>query len=533
MTVAEKKNELSPKVNRISSNFDKDRDRAGRYRKQRLLRRRRRRRRLGCPSFVFFLFRIQKMGFAANSIGKYKLGRTIGEGMFAKVKLAIDSTNDQCVAVKIIDKHMVMETNLKFQVKREIRTMKLLHHPNIVRIHEVLGTKTKIYIVMEYVSGGQLTDKMSYIKKLEEWEARKLFQQLIDAVDYCHNKGVYHRDLKPENLLLDQRGNLKVSDFGLSALRKPGDTLTTSCGSPSYVAPELLLNKGYDGAAADVWSCGVILFEVLAGRLPFDDSSLMNLYKKISRAEYTFPQWFTEDQKKLLSRILDPNPKRRISIPEIVEDGWFQKDYVPSCGYEINEKIHLDDVNAAFDSIEQENATETKIPKSSSFINAFQLIAMSHDLDLSGLFEEQDENKRKTMFGAKHTINETIQKIEAAATDVSLAVERMKNYKIKMHPKQKMTRCCRSYLDISAEVIEVSPTDCVIKISKSSGELHVYQEFCKSLSSLLTEKSGLPSQMEEPEEVTVSVRNKNIQESGCSEDTNCKRNKDPRGYASS
>lgn len=306
------------------------------------------------------------MGLAAHNIGKYKLGRTIGEGTFAKVKLGVDNTNGQYVAIKIIDKHMVLESNLKYQVQREIRTMKLLHHPNIVRIHEVIGSKTKIYIVMEHVSGGQLTDKMSYVKKLEEWEARKLFQQLIDAVDYCHNKGVYHRDLKPENLLMDHKGNLKVSDFGLSALQKPGGILTTACGSPCYVAPELLLNKGYNGAAADVWSCGVILFEILAGHLPFDDRNLINLYKKISRAEYTFPLWFTKGQKKLLFRIFDPNPRTRITIPEIIEDEWFQKDYVPACGYEIDDKIHLDDVNAAFDSIEVKVQSISMIK---SFIN--------------------------------------------------------------------------------------------------------------------------------------------------------------------
>ncbi|CAN6552229.1 unnamed protein product [Malus baccata var. baccata] len=327
------------------------------------------------------------MGFASN-VGKYQLGRTIGEGTFAKVKLALDSTNGKYVAIKILDKHMVMQTNLKNQVQREIRTMKLLNHSNIVRIHEVIGTKTKIYIVMEHVSGGQLADKMLYAKRFSEGEARKLFQQLIDAMDYCHNRGVYHRDLKPENLLLASNGTLKMSDFGLSALRKPGDLLSTKCGSPSYVAPELILSKVYDGAAADVWSSGVILFELLAGHLPFDESSLMSLYKKISRAEYTFPQWFTEDQKKLISRILDPNPRTRITIPEIIENEWFQQDYVPTYGNDSDEKIYLDDVNAAFDSIE-ENVAETKIPKSSSFINAFQLIAMSNDLDLSGLFEEQ------------------------------------------------------------------------------------------------------------------------------------------------
>ncbi|KAA8522777.1 hypothetical protein F0562_009200 [Nyssa sinensis] len=450
----------------------------------------------------------QKMGYA-NSIGKYQLGRTIGQGAFAKVKLAVNTVNGQYVAIKIIDKQMVMENNLVQQIKREIRTMKLLYHPNIVRIHEVLGTKTKIYIVMEYVSGGLLSDKMSYIERLSEREARKLFQQLIDAVDYCHCKGVYHRDLKPQNLLLDNKGNLKVSDFGLSALRKPGGLLSTACGSPSYVAPELLTNNGYEGAAADVWSCGVILFELLAGCLAFDDRNLMNLYRKISRADYTFPERFTDSQKKLISRILEPNPRMRITITDIIEDQWFQIDYEPAVRIECDENINLDDVHEAFNSI-KENETETKMPRNPSFINAFQLIAMSHDLDLSGLFEEQDNEKQKTTLGSKHTINETIQKIEAAAKDVSLSVERMKNSKIKMHPKQKMTKCSRSCLNLSAEVIEVAPTHCVIEISKSAGELVLYKKFCQSLSSMLTEDSCVSSEKQETTE--VSVKSEKIKE---------------------
>ncbi|MBA0583640.1 hypothetical protein Gorai_014489, partial [Gossypium raimondii] len=346
--------------------------------------------------------------------------------------------------------------------------MKLLHHPNVVRIHEVIGSKTKIYIIMEYISGGQLSDKLSYAKKLSEPEGRKIFQQLIDAVDHCHGKGVYHRDLKPENLLLDSKGNLKVTDFGLSALRKPGDMLTTACGSPCYVAPELLANKGYNGAAADIWSCGVILFELLAGYLPFDDRNLVVLYKKISGAQYTCPPWFTGPQRKLIARILDPNPKRRITIPEITEDAWFQTDYTPSCGYEYEEKIDLDDVSVTFDTVE-------------------------------------DGKRQRTTIGSKHTVNETIKKIEAAAMDVSLSVERMNSFKMKIHPKQKMTRCCRSSYDLSAEVIVVAPTNCVVEISKSAGEIAVYKEFCKSLSSLLIEKSDASSQIQGSKTVTNST----------------------------
>ncbi|MED6125154.1 CBL-interacting serine/threonine-protein kinase 21 [Stylosanthes scabra] len=428
------------------------------------------------------------MGFEKH-IGKYRVGRTIGEGTFSKVKLAVNVDNGDKVAIKVIDKHMVMENNLKNQVKREISTMKLLHHPNIVRIFEVIGTKTKIYIVMEYVSGGHVLDKLSYEKKLSECVARKLFQQLIDALDYCHNKGVYHRDLKPENLLLDSKGNLKVSDFGLSALQKPNDVLNTRCGSPCYVAPELLLSKGYDGASADVWSCGVILFELLAGFLPFDDLNLTSLYEKICRAEYKCPPWFTRTQKKLIAKIFVSRPGKRITIPDIIEDEWFQTDYEPACVSECDKNIKLDDCNAAFDSVE-EKIRESKIPKSSSFINAFQLIAMSQDLDLSGLFEEEQGHKKQTRFGSKHTINETIEKIEAAATDMRLSVEKINNFKIKMHPKQMMTRCSRSYFDLSAQLIEVAPTHCVVEISKSTGDLRTYNKFCESLSSLLEQQES-------------------------------------------
>ncbi|KAK7347691.1 hypothetical protein VNO80_22229 [Phaseolus coccineus] len=469
------------------------------------------------------------MGFE-NKIGKYQLGRTIGEGSFSKVKLAVNGSNGQKVAVKVIDKHMILENNLKNQVKREIRTMKLLHHPNIVRIHEVVATKTKIYIVMEYVSGGQLLDKLSYGEKLNEREARKLFQQLIDALDYCHNKGVYHRDLKPENLLLDSKGNLKVSDFGLSALQKCNDVLTTRCGSPCYVAPELLLSKGYNGAAADVWSCGVILFELLAGYLPFNDQNLMNLYAKIWNSEYKCPPWFTRSQRKLIAKILEPRAAKRITISDIIEDPWFQKDYKPVFASEFDQNINLEGVDVAFNSIE-ENVRETTISKSSSFINAFQLIAMSRDLDLSGLFVEQDDKKQTRRLGSKHTINETIEKIEAAATNLRLSVEKISNFKIKMQPKQimTMTRCSKSYL--SAKVIEVAPAHCVVEISKSTGDLRMYNKFCESLSNLLKQKPDVPSQSQDSVDQCAADRKKD--DAGCYAEPKSEYGKLFRGYNSS
>ncbi|XP_078163054.1 CBL-interacting protein kinase 21 [Carex rostrata] len=408
---------------------------------------------------------------------KYHLGQTIGEGMFAKVKLAVNVETNKKVAIKIIDKAMVRQKNLMDQVVREISSMKILHHPNIVQIYEVFATRTKIYLVMEYVSGGQLSDKLYYLEKLNEEEARKYFQQLIDAVDCCHGRQVYHRDLKPENLLLDNNGNLKLSDFGLSILRKPGELLSTSCGSPSYVAPEVIMHRSYDGAAADIWSCGVILFEMLSGYLPFEDRNRINLFRKISRGEYTFPECFTSPQKRLISRILNPMPAKRATITEILSDSWFRVDYKPSFGLEDETCTNSEEANNNLRESYLENGNPER------FINAFQLIAMSSELDLSGLFEDE----KKTKLGSKHPINETLEKIKVAAQGVSLSFKKTNTSTVKLHDNPKLRRS-RSNLTLSAEVIEVTPTHCVVQISKSMGELRLYTEFCKSLSSLLNEE---------------------------------------------
>uniref|UniRef100_A0A453AML2 non-specific serine/threonine protein kinase n=1 Tax=Aegilops tauschii subsp. strangulata TaxID=200361 RepID=A0A453AML2_AEGTS len=217
-------------------------------------------------------------------VGKYELGRTIGEGTFAKVRFAKDTESGDPVAIKILDKAKVHKHGLVEQIRREICTMKLIQHPNVVRLHEVMGSKARIFIVLEYVTGGELHDIIAARGSLKEDEARRYFQQLINAVDYCHSRGVYHRDLKLENLLLDTAGNLKVSDFGLSAISeqaKADGLLHTTCGTPNYVAPEVIQDKGYNGALADLWSCGVILFVMLAGYLPFEDDNVSALYKKV------------------------------------------------------------------------------------------------------------------------------------------------------------------------------------------------------------------------------------------------------------
>ncbi|GMP60134.1 hypothetical protein CsSME_00023132 [Camellia sinensis var. sinensis] len=250
------------------------------------------------------------MKMMTRKVGKYEVGRTIGEGTFAKVKFAQNMETGESVAVKVMVKSSILKHKMVDQIKREISIMKIVRHPNIVRLHEVLASQTKIYIVLEFVTGGELFDRIVHKGRLSENESRCYFQQLIDAVAHCHSKGVYHRDLKPENLLLDSNGNLKVSDFGLSALPQQGvELLHTTCGTPNYVAPEVLCHRGYDGAAADVWSCGVILYVLMAGYLPFDDIDLPTLYQKINVAEFSCPIWFSPGAKSLIHKILDPNPE--------------------------------------------------------------------------------------------------------------------------------------------------------------------------------------------------------------------------------
>ncbi|XVF63003.1 hypothetical protein PTKIN_Ptkin09bG0054000 [Pterospermum kingtungense] len=266
-----------------------------------------------------------------NSIllGKYRLGRILGRGSFAKVHEAslLDDSNS-VVAVKIIDKTKTVDAAMEPRIIGEVSAMhRLQHHPNILKIHEVMATKTKIYLVMELASGGELFAKVLRRGRLAEPAARRYFSQLVSALNFCHQNGVAHRDLKPQNLLLDQNGNLKVSDFGLSALPEQlsDGLLHTACGTPAYTAPEVVRRKGYNGSKADAWSCGVILFVLLAGYLPFDDSNLVTMYKKIHRREFQFPSWISKQAKSVIWQLLDPNPNTRMSIEKLMETSWYKR----------------------------------------------------------------------------------------------------------------------------------------------------------------------------------------------------------------
>lgn len=264
-----------------------------------------------------------------KKIGKYELGKTLGTGNFSKVKVGTDCETGETWAIKIIDKEQLAKERMEEQLKREIAVMKMLKHPNIVQLKEVMQTANHIYLVLELVTGGELFDKIVAAKRFDEPTARKYFHQLISGIHYCHSQGIAHRDLKPENLLLDANDTLKISDFGLSNLQRggadgQGTLLQTVCGTPNYVAPEVLKERGYNGITADIWSCGVVLFVMLAGFLPFDDPNMNALFNKIERGEYRMARHFTDQAKDLIAKMMTVDPQKRITIDGIIVHPWFQ-----------------------------------------------------------------------------------------------------------------------------------------------------------------------------------------------------------------
>ncbi|KAB2076310.1 hypothetical protein CXB51_015217 [Gossypium anomalum] len=424
-----------------------------------------------------------------RKVGKYEIGRTIGEGTFAKVKFAQNTETGESVAMKVLDRSTIIKHKMVDQIKREISIMKLVRHPYVVRLHEVIASRTKIYIILEFITGGELFDKIVHKGRLSEAEARRFFQQLIDGVEYCHSKGVYHRDLKPENLLLDSLGNLKISDFGLSALPEQGvSLLRTTCGTPNYVAPEVLSHKGYDGAVADVWSCGVILYVLMAGYLPFDELDLTTLYSKIERADFSCPSWFPVGAKSLIHRILDPNPQTRITIEQIRSDEWFNKGYVPVRLLEY-EDINLDEVNAVFDDPEVDKEERGNEPSGNEdmgplSLNAFDLIILSQGLNLATLFDRGKDNmKYQTRFVSQKPARVVLSSMEVVAQSMGYKTH-IRNYKMRV---EGLSANKNSHLSVILEVFEVAPTFLMVDMQKAAGDAGEYLKFYQAFYSNLEE----------------------------------------------
>lgn len=256
-----------------------------------------------------------------QTIGNYQLSKTIGKGNFAKVKLARHILTGVEVAVKIIDKTSLNESNLA-KLLREVDIMKRLDHPNIVKLYEVIDTEKTLYLIIEYANGGEVFDYLVAHGRMKEKEARLKFRQIVSAVQYLHSQLIVHRDLKAENLLLDEELNIKIADFGFSNYYNPGTKLDTFCGSPPYAAPELFQGKQYDGPEVDVWSLGVILYTLVSGALPFDGTNLKELRERVMRGKYRIPFYMSTECEQLLKRFLVLIPSRRSSLLDAMSDPW-------------------------------------------------------------------------------------------------------------------------------------------------------------------------------------------------------------------
>eukprot|EP01038_Epipyxis_sp_PR26KG_P012421 gene12421-16659_t len=259
-------------------------------------------------------------------IGQYMIGKTIGEGTFGKVKLAVHIPTGEKVAIKILEKNRIKDQADVRRVNREIKILKKSRHNNIIQLYEVLDTQNTIYLIMECAEGGEMFDYIVAQKHVAEIQACKFFHQIIDGVEVLHNNDITHRDLKPENLLLKASSSgwlIKIVDFGLSNTHEGGKLLSTACGSPCYAAPEMIAGKKYHGPLADIWSLGVILFALVGGFLPFEDPNTAQLYKKILSGDYHPPKWISAEVKDLIRKILETDPNKRFQINDIRKHAWY------------------------------------------------------------------------------------------------------------------------------------------------------------------------------------------------------------------
>uniref|UniRef100_A0A8C1CAF9 non-specific serine/threonine protein kinase n=1 Tax=Cyprinus carpio carpio TaxID=630221 RepID=A0A8C1CAF9_CYPCA len=254
-------------------------------------------------------------------VGFYDIERTLGKGNFAVVKLARHRITKTEVAIKIIDKTQLDAVNLE-KIYREVQIMKMLDHPHIIKLYQVMETKNMLYLVTEYAKNGEIFDYLAKHGRLSEPEARRKFWQILSAVEYCHNRNIVHRDLKAENLLLDGHMNIKIADFGFGNFFQPGKPLATWCGSPPYAAPEVFEGQQYEGPQLDIWSMGVVLYVLVCGALPFDGPSLPILRQRVLEGRFRIPYFMTEDCEHLIRRMLVLDPSKRLSIGQIKEHKW-------------------------------------------------------------------------------------------------------------------------------------------------------------------------------------------------------------------
>ena len=280
---------------------------------------------------------LSKKQYNHSQICDFTLTKKLGEGTFSIVRLGINKQTNEKVAIKEMLKNKIIENNDKNRLEREIKILKKIRHPNIINLYNIIQTEKKYYLITEYIEGKELFDYIIKKRKLQEIEACKFYQQLINGIEYLHKLKIVHRDLKPENILIDEKNNiLKIADFGLSNIfsSKNNYMLSSPCGSPCYAAPEMLNGNKYQAPQIDIWSSGITLYAMLFGYLPFDDDNNDILYNKICEGKFNIPNEISFEASDLIKRLLNVDPLKRINIRQIKNHPWFNL-------FKVNGKIIL------------------------------------------------------------------------------------------------------------------------------------------------------------------------------------------------
>ena len=367
-------------------------------------------------------------------LSDYEIKETIGKGTFSIVKLGINKATNEKVAIKILKKKKMQRKKDKSRLDREISILKRLHHINVIKIHKITEEIDNYYIVMEYCENGELFNYIVAHQRLSEEETAYFFYQLINGLDYIHHKNIVHRDLKPENLLLSQGNVLKIVDFGLSNYYYPdGKLLSTPCGSPCYASPEMVCGNKYNGFRIDVWSCGIIIFAMICGYLPFEDPNNEILFQKIMKCKVDYPDYLSDDVLDIMNKIIVIDPNKRITIEQIKRHPFYlkgkdefekkHKDLVSQVEYDMN-KIDNNDIEDYNNDIEDDiifklnynNNTELNIKKSksSNFLKNenFEYNDNKNDLYLFQIKKRLEKFKLEKSIIKKENINNSVKQKE-------------------------------------------------------------------------------------------------------------------------
>lgn len=326
-------------------------------------------------------------------VGDFVLLDELGCGSFGTVYLAENIKTGKKYALKAINRSVFAEPQEERRIKIEIGVLKTLHHPNLICLHGVMNTEDKMYLVLDYAPGGTIIDSLLDKGPMPEDQARKYFHELIDAIDWMHKHNTIHRDLKPENLLLDEEGHLKVTDFGLSIITEHTiEYLKTRCGTPQYIAPEIVMDDVYLGPPVDLWSAGVILYVMLSARMPFDGDTLDEILQCVLSEDLYFPDDFPPLAKKLIEKIVVREPTKRLTIDQIREDPWFAVDYEQ---VEVPEHMQHPET-FEIDVVERKYQKEL-----SAELNAFDLASLVASVQLKPMIDSTCEKNEQFSFSVE------------------------------------------------------------------------------------------------------------------------------------